>query len=68
MFLQYWMLGVLIILTGLWAEYRNRAGFKLGVSQGMTTLLWALKEKDIIEIDARGKIQPKVKQEILDVR
>lgn len=68
MFLQYWMLGILIILTGLWAEYRNRVGFKSGVSTGMTSLLWALKEKDIIEIDAKGKIQPKVKQEILDVR
>jgi hypothetical protein len=61
------MLGVLIILTGLWAEYRNRVGFKSGVSAGITTLLWALHEKDIIEIDAKGKIQPKVKQEIIDV-
>jgi hypothetical protein len=30
--------------------------------------LWALKEKDIIEIDAKGTILPKSKQEILDVR
>jgi len=60
------MLGVLAILTGLWAEYRNRMGFRSGVSVGMTSLLWTLKEKDIIEIDARGKIKPKFKQEILD--
>jgi hypothetical protein len=62
------MLGVLIILTGLWAEYRNRVGFKSGVSIGMKSTLWALKEKDIIEIDAKGTILPKSKQEILDVR
>lgn len=68
MFLQYWMLGILIILTGLWAEYRNRVGFKSGVSIGMKTTLWTLKEKDIIDIDATGKILPKFKQEILDVR
>jgi len=68
MFLQYWMLGVLIILTGLWAEYRNRVGFRSGVSVGMETTLWTLKEKDIIDIDSKGKILPKFKQEILDVR
>jgi hypothetical protein len=62
------MLGVLAILTGLWAEYRNRMGFRSGVSTGITSLLWALKEKDIIEIDAKGTIKPKSKQEILDVR
>ena len=43
MFLQYWMLGVLIILTGLWAEYRNRVGFKSGISTGMRSTLWVLK-------------------------
>jgi len=68
MFLQYWMLGILIILTGLWAEYRNRVGFRSGVSVGMETTLWTLKEKDIIDIDSKGKILPKFKQEILDVR
>jgi hypothetical protein len=62
------MLGVLAILTGLWAEYRNRAGYKAGVSQGMMSLLWALKQQDIIEIDAVGKISPKFKKEIVDVR
>jgi hypothetical protein len=62
------MLGVLIIVTGLWAEYRNRVGFKLGVSTGVASLLFALKEKDIIEIDAGGKIQPKFKPEVIDVR
>jgi hypothetical protein len=62
------MLGILIILTGLWAEYRNRVGFRSGVSVGMETTLWTLKEKDIIDIDSKGKILPKFKQEILDVR
>ena len=66
MFLQYWMLGIIIIMSAFWAEYRNRVGFKSGVSTGVTSLLWTLKEKDIIEIDARGKIKPKFKQEILD--
>jgi len=68
MFLQYWMLGILIILTGLWAEYRNRVGFRSGVSVGMEKTLWTLKEKNIIDIDSKGKILPKFKQEILDVR
>jgi len=62
------MLGILIILTGLWAEYRNRVGFRSGVSVGMEKTLWTLKEKNIIDIDSKGKILPKFKQEILDVR
>lgn len=67
MFLEYWMLGILAILTGVWAEYRNRVGHRQGIHEGIKTLLDILSESDIIEIDNKGMIKPKI-QETADVR
>jgi hypothetical protein len=67
MFLEYWMLGIVAILTGVWAEYRNKVGYRQGIHEGIQSLLTILTEGDIIEIDNKGIITPK-SQETIDVR
>lgn len=67
MFLEYWMLGVLAVLTGAWAEYRNLMGYRKGVHDGVKALIVVLQNNNVIDIDDAGTIKAK-KQEIIDVR
>jgi hypothetical protein len=53
------MLGVLAILTGLWAEYRNRAGYKAGRFDGAACMLFSLRDKNLIDIDDQGIVKAK---------
>jgi hypothetical protein len=63
MFLEWWMIGVLIAVTAFWAEYRNKVGVKEGhiegVKDGAKALLIILVEDQVIMIDGEGKIRPK---------
>jgi hypothetical protein len=63
------MLGVLAILTGLWAEYRNRAGYRSGKFDGAALMLFSLRDKNLIEIDDKGIVKAKQTiSEAIDVR
>ena len=69
MFLQYWMLGIIIIMSAFWAEYRNRAGYKSGKFVGAALMLFSLRDKNLIEIDDKGTISAKqTVNEVIDVR
>lgn len=63
MFLDWWMIGVLIVITALWAEYRNvvgvRQGRHKGITDGATAMLHILVEDKVIMIDGDGKIRPR---------
>jgi hypothetical protein len=58
MFLEWWQLGVLALATGMWAEYRNSAGYQKGLRFGIESLLTKLHDERVIEIDNDGKIFP----------
>lgn len=58
MFLEWWMIGIIAIATGLWSEYRNIVGRGTGVNQGAAAMLQILLEDKIIDIDESGKIKP----------
>lgn len=59
MFLEWWMLGILAAMTGVWAEYRNIMGRGEGVKMGATAMLQILLEDKVITIDSDGIIRPK---------
>lgn len=62
MFLEWWMIVIVAIMTGLWAEYRNikgrEEGFTNGVREGAKTMLHILLQDKIIAIDDEGTIHP----------
>lgn len=69
MFLQYWMLGILIIMSAFWAEYRNRAGYKSGKFVGGVLMLFSLRDKNLIDIDDKGIVSAKQTiNEVIDDR
>lgn len=39
MFMDWWMLLLLLIVAGVWAEWRYRIGVKIGVNAGVETAL-----------------------------
>lgn len=63
MFLDLWMIGILIAMSAFWAEYRNIVGVRQGRVQGVTdganAMLHLLVEDKIIMIDSDGKIRPR---------
>ena len=52
MFLDYWMIAALVIVTGIWSEYRYRKG----VLEGTTITVGLLHEKKMIKIDSEGNM------------
>jgi hypothetical protein len=52
MFLEYWMIAAVILVTGLWAEYRYRRGVLAGTEVTVVVLL----EKKMIKIDSNGQM------------
>jgi hypothetical protein len=52
MFLEYWMIGALIIAAGVWSEYRYRTGVK----EGIETTIGVLHEKKMIKIGSNGQM------------
>jgi hypothetical protein len=66
MFLEWWMIGILIAMTAFWAEYRNKVGEKEGHTQGLAdgakAILMILVEDEVIIIDGEGIIHPKTKK------
>lgn len=56
MFLEWWMIGILIAVTGLWAEYRNIKGQRAGYLEGVQKVISDLYDRKIIDIDDNGNI------------
>lgn len=54
MFLEYWMILVLIVVVGLWSEHR----YMVGVRSGIHTTFTMLSEKKFIKLDETGKLVP----------
>lgn len=52
MFLELWMIAAVILATGLWSEYRYRAGVLAGTQCAVSIL----HEKKMIKIDDQGKM------------
>jgi hypothetical protein len=52
MFLEFWMIAAVILVTGLWAEYRYRRGVLAGTEVTVVVLL----EKKMIKIDSNGQM------------
>lgn len=73
MFLEFWQLLLLIILSAAWAEYRAYIAYKKGISIGMNTLAKvAVEEMDKIEEDLKyqgnfSMIQYLTKRKIIEV-
>lgn len=52
MFLDYWMIAGIILVTGLWSEYRYRRG----VIAGTECTVSILHERKMIKIDSDGQM------------
>ncbi len=52
MFLEYWMIGALIIAVGVWSEYRYTRGVRIGIEDTVVVL----HEKKMIKIDENGQM------------
>lgn len=52
MFLDWWMLVVLAIVTGIWSEYR----WYKGISQGATSTIMILADQNLIKIGKNGEV------------
>lgn len=52
MFLDYWMIAAIILVTGIWSEYRYRRGVLAGTECTVTIL----HEKKMIKIDSDGQM------------
>ena len=61
MFVDWWMLFVLAVLTGAWSELRNfqgrRSGYVNGVTDGANTALSILIKDNVVTVKD-GKIVP----------
>lgn len=53
MFIDWWMMAIFAIATGLWSEYRWLKGF----IQGGDTVIFLLKQQKIIETNADGSVK-----------
>jgi len=53
MFIDWWMMAIFAIVTGLWAEYRWLKGF----IQGGDTVVFLLKQQKLIETNADGTVK-----------
>lgn len=52
MYIEWWQIVVLIISTGLWAEWRHRKG----VVQGTLTTITILEQKKYVKFSDAGKL------------
>lgn len=54
MFLEYWMIGLFILIAGLWSERR----YTVGVRGGVLTTLEMLAENKFLKLDEKGHLVP----------